>query len=89
MAIEARNKAKAAFANLPTEKQAEHNANFTIIERGIQSLLPKGAKVFEAHHAIEHARSKYLSEMVHNSHSPWHCKRAVVAMYPGHEAAFN
>lgn len=73
-------KAKEMYAAYSAEIQAQHNAAWARCEAHVRALVPKGAKVFEAHHAVEHARELYFAEFVKGLPSDL-CARAVMRAY--------
>lgn len=75
-------KAIAAMAKLSPETQTAHAEAWARCESFVRSLIKPGAKVFEAHHAIEHARGIYQAGLA-QYHAPDHCERLVRAAYPG------
>ena len=60
--------------------QEQHKAAWGRCESLVLSLVPKGAKQFEAHHAVEHARELYLAEFNKGLPSDL-CQRAVFRAY--------
>jgi hypothetical protein len=80
--VNERQAAQAVMASLKPETQAAHHAAWKRCEEYVLSLRRKGAKVFEVHHSIEHARRKYMA-LLAAYHAPDHCEREVRAMYCG------
>lgn len=72
--------AKKMYGEYHAEIQAQHNAAWARCEKHVLSLIPKGAKVFEAHHAVEHARELYFTEFNKGLPSDL-CERAVMRAY--------
>lgn len=78
-------RAKEALAKLPEHVQAQHRAAWARVEAAVRDLAsrPVGRhkpKVFEVHHAVEHARTLYLTELA-AFHAADHCERVVMAAY--------
>lgn len=74
--------AKAKITLLPDKTQKAHLAAWGRGQDHVLSLVLKGAKDFEMHHSVTHARTLYLTEIVKgNEHSPWSCERNTLAAY--------
>jgi len=54
----------------------------TVTDSIVRGLVRPGARVFEVHHAIEHARGIYLAGLA-QMHALDRCERLVRAAYPG------
>jgi hypothetical protein len=77
--------AKAVFATLSAVAKSQHQAAWCRIESRVRELASKPIngkkpKVFEVHHAIEHARGLYFAELVKGMPSD-SCERAVDRAY--------
>ena len=57
--------AKAVYARISDTAKAEHTAAWARVEHHVTTLAskPRGAKVFEVHHAATYARHLYLTEV--------------------------
>ena len=75
-----RGRSKAVFDALPEHIRAQHQAAWSRCDAHIRSLVPKGAKVFEVHHAVEHGRRLYFAELAKGLPSDL-CERAVMDAY--------
>ncbi len=74
--------AKQVFASLSPVAKSQHQAAWNRVELFVRKLAaqPK-AKVFEVHHAVEHARQLYQAEIAKGLPADL-CERAVMAAYP-------
>lgn len=72
--------AQTLYSQYHKEIQGQHNRAWARCEAHVLSLIPKRAKVFEAHHAVEHARNLYQAEFVKGLLADL-CERAVMRAY--------
>lgn len=75
-----RTKAKEVYGQMTPLVSKQHSAAWSRCENRVVGLMPKGTKVFEVQHAIEHARKIYLNELVVGSPSDL-CERRVLEAY--------
>jgi hypothetical protein len=72
--------AQEVYATLSDVAKSQHQAAWQEIENHVRSLIPNNAKVFDAHHSIEHARKLYFAELVKGYPADL-CKKNVMRAY--------
>jgi hypothetical protein len=72
--------AQEQFARLTPAQQQAHTEAWARVESLVRGLVPAGAKVFEAEHAVIHARRLYHAEMAKGM-CAFDCERTVRKVY--------
>jgi hypothetical protein len=74
-------RARAMHAAMSAKMQIAYSSAWETAQTQIEASAPKGAKAYEVHHQVTHARGRYLAAMV-DGKTPETCAAEALAKDP-------